>query len=134
MQIPVWAPRKFQRGGRLEGNCHAENNLAPSEIWFPVSLEKKSESDSTLDGTGAPLPGHALWLDTSANRGKWSGDDRASGFSDNHTQVAVGFELLADQPHRFGIGFSHSLAGLSDEARRGKSQEEGVNLGARMNF
>src|SRR6202035_339161 len=55
--------------------------------------------------------------------GRWSGDDRATGFSDDHTQVAVGIELLADQPSRLGIGFSHSLADVSTVAASGSEEE-----------
>jgi fibronectin-binding autotransporter adhesin len=108
----------------LAGEVHVDlAAIAPqADQWLQGSIERQLESDSTLDDTGAPLPGHALWLDTSANRGKWSGDDRASGFSDNHTQVAVGFELLADQPHRFGIGFSHSLADVSTADASGSEE------------
>jgi fibronectin-binding autotransporter adhesin len=99
----------------LAGEIHADlAAIAPqADQWLQGSIERQLESGSAIDSTGAPLPGHALWLDTSANYGKWSGDDRAAGFSDDHTQVAVGIELLADQPSRLGIGFSHSLADVS---------------------
>jgi len=108
----------------LAGEVHVDlAAVAPqADQWLQGSIERQLESDSTVDGTAAPLPGHALWLDTSANRGKWSGDDRASGFSDNHTQVAVGLELLTDQPHRFGIGFSHSLADVSTSDASGSEE------------
>jgi fibronectin-binding autotransporter adhesin len=99
----------------LAGEIHADlAAIAPqADQWLQGSIERQLESGSAIDSTGAPLPGHALWLDTSANYGKWSGDDRAAGFSDDHTQVAVGIELLADQPSRLGIGFSHALADVS---------------------
>ena len=99
----------------LAGEIHADlAGIAPqADQWLQGSIERQLESGRAIDSTGAPLPGHALWLDTSANYGKWSGDDRAEGFSDDHTQVAVGIELLADQPSRLGIGFSHSLADVS---------------------
>jgi fibronectin-binding autotransporter adhesin len=99
----------------LAGEIHADlAAIAPqADQWLQGSIERQLESGSAIDSTGAPLPGHALWLDTSANYGKWSGDDRAAGFSDDHTQVAVGIELLADQPNRLGMGFSHSLADVS---------------------
>ncbi len=99
----------------LAGEIHADlATIAPqADQWLQGSIERQLESGSAIDSTGAPLPGHALWLDTSANYGKWSGDDRAAGFSDDHTQVAVGIELLADQPNRLGIGFSHALADVS---------------------
>ena len=99
----------------LAGEIHADlAAIAPqADQWLQGSIERQLESGSAIDSTGAPLPGHALWLDTSANYGKWSGDDRAAGFSDDHTQVAVGIELLADQPNRLGIGFSHALADVS---------------------
>jgi fibronectin-binding autotransporter adhesin len=99
----------------LAGEIHVDlATIAPqADQWLQGSIERQLESGSAVDSTGAPLSGHALWLDTSANYGKWNGDDRASGFSDDHTQVAVGIELLADQPNRLGIGFSHSLADVS---------------------
>jgi uncharacterized protein with beta-barrel porin domain len=99
----------------LAGEIHADlAAIAPqADQWLQGSIERQLESGSAIDSTGAPLPGHALWLDTSANYGKWSGDDRAAGFSDDHTQVALGIELLADQPNRLGIGFSHTLADVT---------------------
>jgi fibronectin-binding autotransporter adhesin len=108
----------------LAGEIHADlAAIAPqADQWLQGSIERQLESGSAVDSTGAPLPGHALWLDTSANHGKWSGDDRASGFSDNHTQVALGIELLADQPNRLGIGFSHSLADVSTSEGSGSEE------------
>ncbi len=99
----------------LAGELHADlAAIAPqADQWLQGSIERQLESGSAIDSTGAAVPGHALWVDTSADYGKWSGDDRASGFSDDHTQVALGIELLADQANRFGMGFSHSRADVS---------------------
>jgi fibronectin-binding autotransporter adhesin len=108
----------------LAGEIHADlAAIAPqADQWLQGSIERQLESGNAIDSTGAPLPGHALWLDTSANYGKWSGDDRATGFSDDHTQVALGIELLADQPNRLGIGFSHTLADVSTSEGSGSEE------------
>jgi outer membrane autotransporter protein len=105
----------------LAGELHADLAAAAplANQWLQGSIERQLESGVVVDATGAARPGEAMWMDASANRGQWNADDQASRFTENHTEVAVGFELFADEPYRAGFGFAHSLADVSTDAGSG---------------
>jgi fibronectin-binding autotransporter adhesin len=109
----------------LAGEVHA--NLAAvapqAGQWLDSSVARQLEFSSADGEMAAPLPGQALWLDTTANHGKWDADDRSSGFTTNRSQTAVGFDLLVGHGNRVGVGFSHSLIDVSTSAASGSVDE-----------
>jgi outer membrane autotransporter protein len=105
----------------LAGEVHADLAAAAPQAdqWLQGSVARQLESGGTIDSTGAPVPGQAFWLDASAGHGHWNTGDEATGFAADRAQVALGIELLADQPNRIGVGFSHSLTDVSTAGASG---------------
>lgn len=72
---------------------------------------------------GAADDARALWLDITANRGEWSGDDGAAGFHADRVQATVGLDVLRAAGSRIGVGFSHARSDLSADDGSGKLRQ-----------
>jgi fibronectin-binding autotransporter adhesin len=108
----------------LTGEVHADvAAVAPqADQWLQGSVARELDVGDAAD-SGERQPGDALWLDSTANKGKWSEDSQSSGFTANRMQIAFGFDLLMGQPNRLGVGFSHSLTDVSTAAGYGSVEE-----------
>ena len=65
----------------------------------------------------------ALWLDITANRGKWSDDASASGFDADRVQATLGLDLLRNADTRIGFGVSHANSKLDAAAGSGELRQ-----------
>jgi fibronectin-binding autotransporter adhesin len=99
----------------LAGELHADLAAAAPQAgqWLQTSVARQLEFSDADGEFAAPLPGRAFWFDMTANHSKWDADDQASGFTNNRSQIALGFDLLAGHGNRIGIGYSHSLIDVS---------------------
>jgi fibronectin-binding autotransporter adhesin len=102
----------------LSGEVHgALAAAAPQAGW---------DMQKTILKHGAPADGRSLWIDVAGNRGKWSGDDAASGFSANRVQVTVGADLLKTPGGRFGVGVNRANTNVSADLGTGTLHQNKV--------
>jgi fibronectin-binding autotransporter adhesin len=109
----------------LAGELHADLAAVVPQAgqWLQLSVARQLEFSDADGEWSTPLPGRAFWFDTTANHGKWDSDSQASRFTTNRSQSALGFDLMAGQGNRLGIGYSHSLIDVSTDAGSGSVDE-----------
>jgi autotransporter-associated beta strand protein len=99
----------------LAGEVHADLIAAAPQAdqWLQASVMRQLDYAHAIDAGGGAEPGAGFWFDSTADHGHWGADDESAGFTSNRTQIALGFDLLAGQGNRAGIGFSHALTNVS---------------------
>lgn len=64
-----------------------------------------------------------LWIDIGADKGRWSSDSNASGFTSDHNQFIIGADLLSHDLTRFGAGISFAATNVSTDMGVGTIKE-----------
>ncbi len=118
--------------GQVHGALAAVAPLAGQSLQGTVSRQLAGASavgsapaaaGATAADTARVAPGQALWADLSANRGRWDGDDSASSFDANRTQLTVGADLAQGNGGRFGAGLSYARTNVSAMAGSGSVEQ-----------
>jgi len=108
----------------LAGEIHgAMAATAPRSGQFLQSIVSRQLNTSTASDAAAIQPNDFLWVDASTNHGHTNGDDHASSFHNERTQLVVGADLLRDQTNRLGIGVSYATTQISTSGGAGAIRE-----------
>ena len=113
----------------LSGEVHAALDAAAAQSgWGVQGTVNKRLGEAR--GEAGSKDGRGLWIDVGGNRGKWSGDSAASGFSANRQQLTLGAEVLDEGASRLGFGITHARSEVSAEMGSGSvSQNTGFVYG-----
>lgn len=97
--------------GEVHGALVAAAPLA--NRWLVDSVDRQlSRGVEANDGTG-------LWVDIGANRSDWKSDSVASGFDTTRSQVAIGWDVFANDSARAGVGFTHGKVDVQEGTASG---------------
>ena len=108
----------------LAGEIHgAMAATAPRSGQFLQSIVSRQLNTSTANEAAVIEPNDFLWIDASINHSHTNGDDDASSFNHERTQLVVGADLLRTQTSRLGIGVSYATTQVSTSGGSGAIRE-----------
>ncbi|HYD61881.1 MAG TPA: ESPR-type extended signal peptide-containing protein [Noviherbaspirillum sp.] len=113
----------------LSGEVHAALDAAAAQSgWAVQGAINKHLLE--IQGNAGRKDARGLWIDVGGNRGKWSGDGNASGFSANRQQLTLGADVHDEGVSRLGFGITHAKSDVSADLGSGSvSQNSGFVYG-----
>jgi hypothetical protein len=99
----------------LSGEIHAAvaAEVPLSSIWLQNTVSDLLYKSSTSDS--CKQPGRSAWFATGRSWDKWYGDSKASGIAANRNQFAIGYDLVANNSVRAGVGGFYASVNVDDD-------------------